>query len=83
MQVTKNSFEVGPLASQGFGIGSNGFPGFKPDDAGSFTRYNYAGYVEFGAEVTEKFRTDLAARFENYEDFGSTANFKATGRSTR
>lgn len=76
----KNSFQVGPLASQGFGIGSNGFPGFKPDDAGSFTRYNYAGYVEFGAEVTEKFRTDLAARFENYEDFGSTFNYKATGR---
>ena len=76
----KNSFQVGPLASQGFGIGSNGFPGFKPDDAGSFTRYNYAGYVEFGAEVTENFRTDLAARFENYEDFGSTSNFKATGR---
>ena len=76
----KDSFQVGPLASQGFGIGSNGFPGFKPDDAGSFTRYNYAGYVEFGAEVTENFRTDLAARFENYEDFGSTSNFKATGR---
>lgn len=76
----KDSFQVGPLASQGFGIGSNGFPGFKPDDAGSFTRYNYAGYMEFGAEVTENFRTDLAARFENYEDFGSTSNFKATGR---
>ena len=76
----KDSFQVGPLASQGFGIGSNGFPGFKPDDAGSFTRYNYAGYVEFGAEITETFRTDLAARFENYEDFGSTSNFKATGR---
>ena len=76
----KNSFQVGPLASQGFGIGSNGFPGFKPDDAGSFNRYNYAGYVEFGAEVNDHFRTDLAARFENYEDFGSASNFKATGR---
>ncbi len=76
----KNSFQVGPLASQGFGIGSNGFPGFKPDDAGSFTRYNYAAYTEFGAEFSDHFRSDFAARFENYEDFGSTSNFKLTGR---
>ncbi len=76
----KNSFEVGPLASQGFGIGSNGFPGFKPDDAGSFNRYNYAAYTEFGAEFNDHFRSDFALRFEDYEDFGSTTNAKLTGR---
>lgn len=76
----KNSFQVGPLASQGFGIGSNGFPGFKPDDAGSFTRYNYAGYMEFGAEFSDSFRADFASRFENYEDFGSTFNYKWSAR---
>ncbi len=76
----KNSFQVGPLASQGFGIGSNGFPGFKPDDAGSFTRYNYAGYMEFGAEFSDSFRADFASRFENYEDFGSTFNYKGSAR---
>ncbi len=76
----KNSFEVGPLASQGFGIGSNGFPGFKPDDAGSFNRYNYAAYTEFGAEFSDRFRSDFALRYENYEDFGTTTNAKLTGR---
>lgn len=76
----KNSFNVGPLASQGFGIGSNGFPGFKPDDAGSFNRYNYAAYTEFGAEFSDHFRSDFAVRYENYEDFGSTTNAKLTGR---
>lgn len=76
----KYSFEVGPLASQGFGIGSNGFPGFKPEDAGTFTRYNYAGYTEFGAEFTDKWRGDLAVRYENYEDFGNTFNYKVTSR---
>lgn len=76
----KYSFEVGPLASQGFGIGSNGFPGFKPEDAGTFTRYNYAAYGELGAEWSDKFRTDAALRFEDYEDFGSTTNVKVTGR---
>ena len=28
------SFIAGPLTDQGFGIGFNGFPGFKPSDAG-------------------------------------------------
>lgn len=76
----KTSFEIGPLASQGFGVGSNGFPGFKPDDAGSFNRYNYAAYTEFGAEFSDNFRSDFALRYENYEDFGSTTNAKLTGR---
>ncbi|RVU40941.1 TonB-dependent receptor [Rheinheimera riviphila] len=76
----KNSFEVGPLASQGFGIGSNGFPGFKSDDAGSFNRYNYAAYTEFGAEFSDNFRSDFALRYENYEDFGTTTNAKLSAR---
>ncbi|MBU2223288.1 MAG: TonB-dependent receptor, partial [Gammaproteobacteria bacterium] len=76
----KNSFEVGPLASQGFGIGSNGFPGFKSDDAGSFNRYNYAAYSELGAEFSDNFRAEFALRYENYEDFGTTTNAKLSAR---
>jgi iron complex outermembrane receptor protein len=30
------SFSAGPYVDQGFGIGSNGFPGFKPESAGVF-----------------------------------------------
>ncbi|MBU1621102.1 MAG: TonB-dependent receptor [Gammaproteobacteria bacterium] len=74
------SFEVGPLASQGFGIGSNGFPGFKPEDAGSFNRYSYAAYTELGAEFSDNFRMDFALRFEDFEDFGNTTNGKVTAR---
>ncbi|EGM77770.1 outer membrane receptor protein [Rheinheimera sp. A13L] len=74
------SFEVGPLASQGFGIGSNGFPGFKPEDAGSFNRYSYAAYTELGAEFSDDFRMDFALRFEDFEDFGNTTNGKLTAR---
>jgi len=74
------SFEVGPLASQGFGIGSNGFPGFKPEDAGSFSRYSYAAYTELGAEFSDDFRMDFALRYEDFEDFGSTTNGKVTAR---
>jgi iron complex outermembrane receptor protein len=74
------SFEVGPLAPQGFLIGSNGFPGFNPRQAGSFGRSNWAAYVDVEANFTDNFLAQAAVRFEDFEDFGSTANWKLTGR---
>ncbi|WP_338367335.1 TonB-dependent receptor [uncultured Pseudoalteromonas sp.] len=70
------SFTAGPLTEQGFGIGSNGFPGFKPSDAGEYTRRNYAAYVDVEAPFTEEFLMGLAVRFEDYDSFGSTTNYK-------
>lgn len=74
------SFEIGPLASQGFLIGSNGFPGFSPRDAGSWSRSNYAAYVDLEADLTERLLLASALRFEDFEDFGTTTNWKLTGR---
>jgi len=74
------SYEIGPYAQQGFSSASNGFPGFSPLAAGSFERSNYAAYVDFEADVTENLLLGLAFRFEDYEDFGSTANGKFSGR---
>lgn len=74
------SFEIGPLASQGFLIGSNGFPGFSPRDAGSWSRSNYAAYVDFEGDLTERLLLATALRFEDFEDFGTTTNWKLTGR---
>ncbi|KFZ39100.1 TonB-dependent receptor [Shewanella mangrovi] len=70
------SFEIGPLASQGFGIGSNGFPGFKPEDAGKWSRDNYAIYVDVEKELTQDLLVTGAVRYEDYDDFGSTTNGK-------
>ncbi|MGS2720170.1 TonB-dependent receptor plug domain-containing protein [Paraglaciecola aestuariivivens] len=70
------SFTAGPLTSQGFGIGSNGFPGFKPSDGGVSTRRNYAAYVDVEAPVTEALLLGGALRFEDYDSFGSTTNYK-------
>ncbi|MBB1366087.1 TonB-dependent receptor [Pseudoalteromonas sp. SR44-5] len=70
------SFTAGPLTDQGFGIGSNGFPGFKPSDAGEYTRRNYAAYVDIEAPFTEEFLMGLALRYEDYDTFGSTVNYK-------
>jgi iron complex outermembrane receptor protein len=74
------SFEIGPLASQGFLIGSNGFPGFSPRDAGSWSRSNYAAYVDLEGDLTERLLLATALRFEDFEDFGTTTNWKITGR---
>ncbi|HSG50495.1 MAG TPA: TonB-dependent receptor, partial [Rheinheimera sp.] len=74
------SFEVGEFVDQGFGIGSNGFPGFKPEDAGVSSRRNFAVYTDIEAELTESLLTGVALRYEDYDTFGSTLNYKLTAQ---
>ena len=79
----KNSFFIddrSDLAVQGFGIGSNGFPGFKPESAGKFDRGSFAAYVDFEADITDAFLAGFAIRFEDFDDFGTTTDAKLVGR---
>jgi len=76
------SFSQGPLVPQGFSIGSNGFPGFKPADAGSSSRTSKAVYIDAEYDVTEDFLAQGAARFEDFSDFGSTFDWKVAGLYT-
>ncbi|WP_444997109.1 TonB-dependent receptor plug domain-containing protein [Aliikangiella sp. IMCC44359] len=73
------SFEVGPLAGQGFGIGSNGFPGFQPRAAGVFTRRNIGFYADLETYFTESLMMEFAVRYEDFSDFGSTFDGKISG----
>ncbi len=67
------------LAGQGFGIGSNGFTGFRQDSAGVFTRDNYALYLDLEAALVESLRLGLAGRYENFGgDIGESVNGKAS-----
>ena len=76
-----NSFFIdNDLAAQGFSIGSNGFPGFKPEDAGKFDRNSFAAYVDFEADITDRFLAGVAVRFEDFSDFGTTTNAKLSAR---
>ena len=70
------SWEIGPLASQGFSSGSNGFPGFSDIAQGDWTRANFAGYLETEITPVEPWVINAAIRGENIEDFGSTINYK-------
>ncbi len=72
----KESWEIGPLATQGFTPASNGFSGFGPNAAGVWTRYNVAAYVEGEITPLENWLIAIAVRGEDFEIFGSTVNYK-------
>lgn len=75
------SFQIGPLAAQGFSSASNGFPGFGDIAAGTFSRSNYAVYGDLErTSGSDKWTLGLAVRFEDFEDFGTTTNGKVSGR---
>ena len=64
------------------GIGSNGFPGFRPDPCveNKNDRSTVAAYVDFEADVEENMLMGLAVRYENPEEFDSTIDGKFSAR---
>ena len=74
------SSEPGGFQDQGFAIGSNGFQGFSVDVAGRFKRRSNALYMDAEVDVTENWLASAAFRWEDFEDFGNTSNFKLATR---
>ena len=81
------SWQVGEFAfnntnglSQGFSIGSNGFPGYQPQSAGHWSRHNWALYADGESRLTERFSLAAALRTEQFSDFGSTYDGKLSVR---
>lgn len=72
----QESFEIGPLAPQGFSAASNGFPGFSNIAGGKFDRKNKAVYVDVEWEPTDSLLIGAAWRYEDFDDFGDTSNGK-------
>lgn len=70
------SYTDGGLGDQGFSTSSNGFPGFSPSISGSWERKNYAAYFDVEYDVTDDLLLTTAIRFEDFDDFGSTTNYK-------
>lgn len=60
--------------------GAQVFPGFSPANEVNAFRNSVGFYADLEADLTDKFLVGLAARFENYSDFGSTLNGKLTTR---
>jgi iron complex outermembrane receptor protein len=70
------SYEIGPLADQGFSAASNGFSGFSDIAAGSWSRANTAVYADIEVQLTEDLMVGVATRYEDFDDFGKTMNGK-------
>ena len=60
--------------------GSQSFPGFAPGDATDRHRNNFGLYADAETNLSEKVLTEVAARFEDYSDFGSRVSFKGSVR---
>lgn len=60
--------------------GSQSFIGFSPKNALSKSRNSTAVYADVSYDLDKKLNIDLAGRFENYSDFGSTLNGKLAVR---
>jgi iron complex outermembrane receptor protein len=70
------SWAIGPYQQYGFGTGSNGFGGFNPASSGTWDRANIATYLDMEVNATENWRIGGALRWEDFDGFGSTTNFK-------
>lgn len=74
------SWKQGPLATQGFSVGSHGFAGFSPESQGINKRQSIAAYVDVEAYVTEDLLLGAALRYEDFSSFGNTTNYKLTAQ---
>jgi iron complex outermembrane receptor protein len=72
------SYEAGPVV--GAPIGTQAGSGLKPEETVDVDRDAASAYVDFEADVTDRFQAGAAARYEDYSDFGSSVNGKLSGR---
>jgi iron complex outermembrane recepter protein len=61
-------------------VGSQVFPGFRPDNEIDISRNSKAFYVDTEGDVLPQLRVGVAGRFEDFSDFGNTTNGKLTLR---
>lgn len=74
------SWEQGPLATQGFSVGSHGFAGFSPESQGTSKRQSIGLYLDVEAQVTDSLLLGTALRYEDFSSFGDTTNYKLTAQ---
>jgi iron complex outermembrane receptor protein len=72
------SYEAGPVI--GAPIGTQAGSGLKPEETVDVDRDAASAYVDLESDLTDRFQAGIAARFEDYSDFGSSVNGKISGR---
>ncbi len=75
------TFEITPGDKASWdGIGADSFAGNRPENSGSFNRYNLGLYLDAGYDITKAFLVSGTIRSEHYSDFGDAFVYKASSR---
>ena len=61
-------------------VGSNGFPGYRPQTASVYDRDTWAAYFDLEADITDRFLASIAGRYEDFSDFGSNFSWRLAAR---
>ncbi|MGC1550738.1 MAG: TonB-dependent receptor [Rhodanobacter sp.] len=72
-----SSYYVGTSGVSG---GAQGFSGYAPASAGSWSRSDVAEYLSLETNLTDKLSASAAVRHEDYNDFGSTTSGSLAAR---
>jgi iron complex outermembrane receptor protein len=62
------------------GIGADSYAGNRPENSGTFTRYNIGGYLDLVYDITPSFLISGTIRNEYYSDFGNAFVYKISSR---
>lgn len=73
------STDIGPTFAV-FGLGSDGFQGFTAEQAGKWEKDSTAAYIDVETDLTDRLSGAVALRYEDHDDFGSTTDWKVSGR---
>lgn len=80
-ELRRERYEIAPGAPLSYYLsGSQGFSGFKPNNAGENSRHSVSLYANLEANITKQWSGALALRGEHYSDFGSTLSEKLSTR---
>lgn len=71
------SYEPGPFVAD---VGAQAGPGLPADSVADVDRTVLAAYVDVEADLSDQFSFGAAARWEDYDDFGSAVTGKLSGR---
>ena len=76
----ENGGALNPVTGSPYSPGFQVFRGFSPNEAADEDRHSWAVYTDLESQITDKFLLTGALRYEDWSDFGSTWNWKVSGR---
>ncbi|MEQ5809888.1 TonB-dependent receptor [Alteromonas sp. NFXS44] len=74
------SWEAGPATIYGLPAGSSGFPGYSPEQAGTFHQQGFAAYSDLNVSLAQDFDVDLALRYEDTANYAGIIRGKVSAR---